>query len=96
MLNLILNGRRHEWQWKDPRPALAETGWSIWKCMTMGPVSPDMREKVFELLYTSKPDGTGLGLVSVRTAVTDELRGEISVIDSPFFGGACFRISLPR
>jgi signal transduction histidine kinase len=97
MLNLILNaadategrGKIHIRLWQSDGRVHLEVH-------DNGPgIPPDMREQVFEPLYTSKPDGTGLGLVSVKTAVMDELRGEISVIDSPF-GGACFRISLPR
>jgi signal transduction histidine kinase len=97
MLNLILNaadatdgrGKIHIRLWQSDGQVHLEVH-------DNGPgIPPDMRERVFEPLYTSKPDGTGLGLVSVKSAVTDELRGEISVIDSPF-GGACFRISLPR
>ncbi|HEU5153421.1 MAG TPA: HAMP domain-containing sensor histidine kinase [Gemmatimonadales bacterium] len=97
MLNLILNaadatdgrGKIHIRLWPSDGEVHLEVH-------DNGPgIPPDLRERVFEPLYTSKPDGTGLGLVSVKTAVEDELRGEISVIDSPF-GGACFRISLPR
>ncbi|HEY7026786.1 MAG TPA: HAMP domain-containing sensor histidine kinase [Gemmatimonadales bacterium] len=97
MLNLILNaadatngsGKIHIRLWQSDGRVHLEVH-------DNGPgIPPEMRERVFEPLYTSKPDGTGLGLVSVKAAVTDELLGEISVIDSPF-GGACFRISLPR
>lgn len=97
LLNLILNaadatdgrGKIHIRLWQSDGQVHMEVH-------DNGPgIPPEMREQVFEPLYTSKPDGTGLGLVSVKTAVVDELRGDISVIDSPF-GGACFRISLPR
>jgi two-component system sensor histidine kinase HydH len=56
-------------------------------------IALNMREKIFEPLYTSKADGTGLGLLSVK-AGAEELGGSVSVIDSPF-GGACFRVTIP-
>jgi signal transduction histidine kinase len=97
MLNLILNaadatngnGKIHIRLWQSDGQVHLEVH-------DNGPgIPPEMRNRVFEPLYTSKPDGTGLGLVSVKVAVEEELGGEISVIDSPF-GGACFRISLPH
>ena len=46
------------------------------------------------LLASSKPDGTGIGLFVVRTAVENH-RGTVTVGRSPL-GGAEFRITLPR
>ena len=46
------------------------------------------------LLASSKPDGTGIGLFVVRTAVENH-RGRVTVGRSPL-GGAEFRIALPR
>lgn len=59
-----------------------------------GPGIPkDDREKIFDVFYTTKPKGLGLGLMSVRAA-TQVHHGRIQVDDSPL-GGACFRITLP-
>jgi signal transduction histidine kinase len=56
-------------------------------------VEPERREDIFVAFHTTKPDGTGLGLFSVRSAA-EALGGEVGVEDSPL-GGACFRITLP-
>ncbi len=56
-------------------------------------IAPEMREKIFEPLFTSKADGTGLGLVSVKVGA-EELGATVTVIDSPL-GGACFRVAIP-
>jgi signal transduction histidine kinase len=59
-----------------------------------GPGVPEaMRKMVFDPFYTSKPNGTGLGLLSVKVCV-EEHRGVVVVTDSDL-GGACFRVSLP-
>lgn len=59
-----------------------------------GPGVPQERRKdVFEAFYTTKPDGTGLGLLSVQTCARAN-GGVAEVMDSPL-GGACFRMSLP-
>lgn len=59
-----------------------------------GPGIPaEEREHVFEAFYTTKPDGNGLGLLSVKAAAQMH-RGRVVVIESPL-GGACFRISMP-
>jgi nitrogen-specific signal transduction histidine kinase len=47
-----------------------------------------------QLLTSSKPEGTGVGLFVVRTAVENH-RGTLEVGRSPL-GGAEFRIRLPR
>jgi signal transduction histidine kinase len=96
LLNLILNaadatdghGKIHIRLWQSEGQIHLEVH-------DNGPgIPPEMRDRVFEPLYTSKVEGTGLGLVSVKAAVEQELGGEISIVDSPF-GGASFRISLP-
>jgi signal transduction histidine kinase len=59
-----------------------------------GPGVPEaLRQEIFNPFYTSKFNGTGLGLVSVKLGV-DEHRGAVEVTESDL-GGACFRISLP-
>ncbi|MES2856436.1 MAG: HAMP domain-containing sensor histidine kinase, partial [Bdellovibrionota bacterium] len=56
-------------------------------------IAPSLRETIFEVFFTTKRTGTGLGLLSVKTCV--ELhRGQIDVGDSQL-GGACFTIALP-
>lgn len=59
-----------------------------------GPGIPkDRRLQVFEPLFTTKPNGMGLGLLSVKAAVKKHM-GRVDVTDSPL-GGACFRVILP-
>lgn len=59
-----------------------------------GPGIPaEEREHVFEPFYTTKPEGNGLGLLSVKAAAQMH-RGRVVVIESPL-GGACFRVSIP-
>ncbi len=57
-------------------------------------VAPDLRERVFEPLFTTKATGTGLGLPSVRASVRAQ-GGAVSIGDSDL-GGACFVIDIPR
>lgn len=59
-----------------------------------GPGVPEGdRERVFEAFFTSKPDGTGIGLFSVKAAA--EAHGGRVEIDRSHLGGACFRVRLP-
>lgn len=60
-----------------------------------GPGIPDeSRERVFDLLYTTKPDGTGMGLAIARRIV-DEHLGTMAV-ERASDGGARVVIELPR
>ncbi|MBZ0154355.1 MAG: HAMP domain-containing histidine kinase [Planctomycetes bacterium] len=60
-----------------------------------GPGVPvERRAHLFDSLVSTKPDGSGLGLFSVRACVQG-LGGEVAVGDSPL-GGACFTVRLPR
>lgn len=60
-----------------------------------GPGVPaDRRTRIFDALYTTKPSGMGLGLLSVKEAVKAH-EGRVEVCDSPL-GGACFRVRLPK
>jgi two-component system sensor histidine kinase HydH len=59
-----------------------------------GPGVPDaMRQTIFDPFYTTKPNGTGLGLLSVKLCALEH-RGTVVVTDSDL-GGACFQVSLP-
>lgn len=59
-----------------------------------GPGVPaDVRARLFDPFYTTKPDGTGLGLVSVRTCAHMH-GGAVEVAESSELGGACFRVVL--
>lgn len=60
-----------------------------------GPGVPETESKsVFEEYYTTKPDGTGLGLVVVSVCAREH-GGRAEVCSSPL-GGACFRVTLSQ
>ena len=60
-----------------------------------GPGIPaELRQRVFEPYFTTKDDGTGLGLALVRVTL-EAHRGTISVSETPG-GGATFAIVFPR
>jgi signal transduction histidine kinase len=62
--------------------------------MDKGPGIPKSdRRKVFDMFYSARPGGTGLGLFLAKTAI-ERSRGRITVRDRPG-GGAWFRIALP-
>ncbi len=59
-----------------------------------GPGIPtEQRERIFDAFYTTKENGQGLGLLSVKAAAQMH-RGRALAIESPL-GGACFRVNLP-
>jgi signal transduction histidine kinase len=53
-----------------------------------------IRSAIFEPFYTTKPDGTGLGLLSVKECAAEH--GGSFDVDSSDLGGACFRIVFPE
>lgn len=57
-------------------------------------VPPERRASLFDALTSTKAQGSGLGLFSVRACVQG-LGGTVSVGESPL-GGACFRVELPQ
>ena len=59
-----------------------------------GPGIPDdLKSRVFDLYYTTKDTGTGLGLPTVLRIVKEH-GGRINLSDSPL-GGARFTVELP-
>jgi len=56
-------------------------------------IAPDRRETIFNAYYTTKPDGTGLGLATVKTCA--ELHGGMVQIEGSSLGGALFRVVIP-
>src|SRR2546422_721845 len=57
-------------------------------------IPAELRQRVFEPYFTTKDDGTGLGLALVRVTL-EAHRGRISVSETPG-GGATFAIVFPR
>jgi signal transduction histidine kinase len=56
-------------------------------------IAPERRAGIFDALATTKPDGNGMGLFSVKASVT-ALGGAVDVEAAPR-GGACFRVRVP-
>ncbi len=57
-------------------------------------IPPEERNRVLQAFYTTKPDGSGLGLLSMRYCA-DVHGGAFGIETSPL-GGACVYIVLPR
>jgi two-component system sensor histidine kinase HydH len=57
-------------------------------------IPPEQRDLVFEPFHTTKEDGSGLGLLSVRV-FTEEHGGSVSIGESEL-GGACISLRIPR
>lgn len=98
LLNLVSNAR-------DAMPEGGAVTLSLWATEqrailqvedTGQGISPELQERIFERLFTTKElgQGTGLGLAIVAGIVRDH-GGEIEVDSAPG-QGASFRISLPR
>ena len=56
-------------------------------------IAPDIQDKIFDPYFTTKSDGTGIGLSICHRIVTDH-GGSLTVSDSAL-GGAEFRIKIP-
>jgi signal transduction histidine kinase len=56
-------------------------------------IAADLRHRVFEPYFTTKADGTGLGLALVRQTV--EAHGGIISVSETAGGGATFRLVFP-
>lgn len=71
-----------------------EAPWAIIEVHDNGPGIPlATRDTLFTPYHSTKKEGLGLGLVSVRACV-DSNKGALMVSSSPL-GGACFRIKIP-
>jgi two-component system sensor histidine kinase HydH len=72
----------------------AERGAATVEVHDDGPGVPeDKSDEIFEPCMTTKPEGTGIGLVAVK-AFASSCGGEVSVGKSPL-GGAVFRLRIP-
>ncbi len=96
MLNLLLNAAEATEGAGRVEVRLRSGDGEIWiEVHDNGPGVPEeSRERIMEPLNTTKEDGCGLGLLSVRTCA-EQHGGSVEVTDSEALGGACFRVRLP-
>lgn len=96
LLNIIINGCQ---AMPDGGRLIVETarteeGFVEISICDEGPgIPPEIREKIFNLYFTTKPQGSGIGLAQAFRAVQLH-QGRIEADSAPG-GGACFRIVLP-
>ena len=95
LLNLIRNARE----------AMSEGGHMVLRVRSVGGeatvevmddgtgIPKDIRERLFEPFFSTKPQGTGLGLPMVKQ-IMEALEGDVSV-EARSNGGTCVRLSLP-
>lgn len=57
-------------------------------------IPPEEREKIFYPFYTTRPEGTGMGLPMCLSTLKRH-SGSIQVVDPPSGQGACFELYLP-
>jgi two-component system sensor histidine kinase PilS (NtrC family) len=76
------------------RTGLDEGGRAYFEIADQGPgVGPTQRERLFDMFYSGRSHGVGLGLALVKQIV-DQHEGRIEILDRDE-PGACFRITLP-
>ncbi len=76
--------------------SLAPGRWAVLQVKDSGcGIAPELRERIFELFFTTKPvgSGTGLGLATVLRIA--QLSGGGVAFEAPPEGGACFKVYLP-
>lgn len=100
LMNLVLNAVQAMPNGGEVRVALSEVHrgprrFASIRVSDTGPgVPPDLRDRIFDPLFTTRPDGAGLGL-SISARIIEAHQGLIEVRDRPG-GGACFEVLLPR
>jgi signal transduction histidine kinase len=98
LANLLANAAAAlEGTGRSPRilmAAVAEENTMVLRVADNGPgIAPPLRERVFQPFFTTKPEGTGVGLALCRTIVQDH-GGSITAEDTPG-GGATLVVRLP-
>jgi PAS domain S-box-containing protein len=79
---------------RSANPHLAEEPHLVFTVQDTGcGIAPEVQELIFDPFYTTKPDGTGLGL-STTYAIVQHMGGAVSVASQPG-QGATFDIYLP-
>jgi signal transduction histidine kinase len=96
LLNVLLNGLQHAGDGGEVVVEVARAGEEV--RLEVGDTGPGIgkgdRERVFEMFYTTRPQGTGLGLFLARTAVENH-GGRLAAVDAPGGVGARLRMEFP-
>ena len=95
LLNVLLNACQHAGQGGRVRVEVSTAGSRVrLDVCDSGPGIPKKdRERVFEMFYTTRPQGTGLGLFLARTAI-EKNGGSLAVAESEG-AGARLRMEFP-
>ncbi|MCF8037064.1 MAG: HAMP domain-containing histidine kinase [Desulfobacteraceae bacterium] len=95
-INLVLNAADATGYQGEIRVRLIEqSGFAVVEVHDNGPGVPEsLRDAIMEPFYTTKKDGSGLGLLSVQ-ACAHAHQGEVVIGDSDL-GGACFAVWLKK
>jgi signal transduction histidine kinase len=97
LINLLVNARQVLKNGGEVavRTGASEQGEVVVEVQDAGPGIPqEMRERIFEVFYSSRGGGTGLGLPIAKQIV--ERHGGTIEVDSVEGHGTTFRIRLPR
>jgi signal transduction histidine kinase len=57
-------------------------------------IAEAIRERIFTLGFTTKPEGNGIGLHIIKKVV-EEHHGTLALVSTKMGGGSCFEITLP-
>ncbi|MCF8026111.1 MAG: HAMP domain-containing histidine kinase, partial [Desulfobacteraceae bacterium] len=97
IINLVLNAAdATDYQGHIRVRLLAQNDFAVIEVHDNGPGVPESRRRaVLEPFYTTKEDGSGLGLLSVQ-ACAHAHQGEVVVGDSEDLGGACFAVWMKK
>jgi len=99
ILNLLLNATQAMPEGGTIELEVAQTSdadgdWIVTRVRDTGMgIDEELQEKLFTPFFTTKEDGTGLGLVTSRKII--EAHGGNIVVDSTPGDGTCFTIALP-
>lgn len=75
---------------------LAAGRWAALRVQDSGSgIDPALRERIFELFFTTKPVGTGTGLGLATVLRIAQISGGGVALEAPPEGGACFTLYLP-
>ncbi len=96
LTNILLNGIHASGPggWVRVETVESEHRGLLQVCDSGPGVPPEAASRIFEPFYTTRKDGTGLGLPVTRNLMRHQ-GGDLELVDGPPGCGACFRLSLP-